>query len=149
MSSSGLSLFLTCSSRIRDGDPNFYTNRSPGILTESEVAELRNVSLGNLITRNTEIENLPENPFFRVSRPIREEDKTSTITFSDSLQMNTRYFPGNETIEFEVTSYYTKWFGIGLGEKMNDLDIFLFRNVDGVWNVRNAYRYEFCPPFFT
>jgi peroxidase len=125
--------------RMRDGDPFFYQN--PGVLSESDLKALKAMSLGALIKHNTEIEDVPENPFFLVKPPSEAEADVSAIRFSPDLRVSRKVV--NQTIQFTIDSYYTGWFSFAFGSTMNDLEIFMFRKIEGLWNADNAFRYLF------
>lgn len=125
--------------RTRDGDPFFYQN--PGVLSDADLASLGNMSLGRLISYNTEIESLPENPFFVVKPQVEDRGTDAAIRFSSDLTFKSIIFDNNQTIQFTVTSYFTWWFGFGFGETMNDLEAFLFRKINGEWDAKYSYRF--------
>ncbi|KAJ3382271.1 hypothetical protein HDU92_004869, partial [Lobulomyces angularis] len=145
--------------RLRDGDKNWYQN--PGVLSESELDELANMTLGNLITQNTEIETFASNPFhyqknrlnILANKPDTDSKNAYTVSFDQNFKLVHSIDETNNLIKITVYSNYTGWFSFGfgsfkefifkltqlkfLGENMEKIDAFLFKYV-GKWEVMSV-----------
>ncbi|KAJ3091829.1 hypothetical protein HK102_013291 [Quaeritorhiza haematococci] len=119
--------------RLRDGDRFYYKNyNQTGLWTKAEVDEIDSITLGKLITLNTDIENYPDNAF-QIPTSLNGvfNGKTSTCSASNGagagagdtasnrialgdqllLQWNTT----DTNVIFTFSSKAVGWFGFGLG----------------------------------
>ncbi|KAJ3395465.1 hypothetical protein HDU92_005718 [Lobulomyces angularis] len=139
--------------RIRSGDAFWYEN--PGVLSELELAEIKEMSLGKLITLNSKIKTFTANPFrfqhqrlnilskasngnLKSREQADESNYSSLIKFNENLIVNYVLNDDESLITFRIFSNYTGWFAFGFGNSMDDLDLFLFKNSNGSWNAING-----------
>ncbi|KAJ3345777.1 hypothetical protein HDU83_003731 [Entophlyctis luteolus] len=133
--------------RLRDGDRFWYEN--PGILSEFEMDALANMTLGELVMRNTNISWYPADPFVAVDASTKFVQKespqpaTSVVNQVNALGMLSLMWTirlAEGAIDFRFESNSTGWFGFGFGKNMIDADI-LFVNDDGtgMYTVQDSW----------
>jgi hypothetical protein len=130
--------------RFRDGDPYFYQN--PGVLDDEEIAELKDISMGSLILKNTAVSKFPINPFmltlssFYDPNACSKSSNLNSVKFSTSFQMNYTINSEKTEINFTVVSTAKGWFAFGFGSSMASIDGFMFQsNSSGYWIMKNMF----------
>lgn len=129
--------------RLRDGDPFFY--KRAGVFQAAEAEELQTMTLGKLISLNTGVQEMPNNPFV-----LGNPDTNATVTRKESAASSFYFTPDYQllwtvsldSISFQVkTNYTNQWFAFGLGETMNSMkQIFLFRQINDGYYGSLAHR---------
>ncbi|KAJ3127292.1 hypothetical protein HK098_006566 [Nowakowskiella sp. JEL0407] len=130
--------------RLRSADRWYY--ESPGVLEPSELKEINDMDLGELVTRNTNISWFPHNPMISIPQTLFEfysRKKTVNENFNiprvdiGSVRVSwVNNLLADSSLVFQIESNVTGWFGFGFGKNMKGALIFLVTNqFDNYWNV--------------
>ncbi|KAI8621480.1 heme peroxidase [Chytriomyces sp. MP71] len=136
--------------RLRDGDRFWYEN--PGVLTASELVELESMSLGRVVTLNTNVSYFPDDPFvilndsttYFLEGPLSQITQVLSqpiVNVLDNLRLSWNVSLTDATITFLFETNATGWFAFGFGTSMVQADIY-FCNDDGTgaFGVQDSFR---------
>lgn len=132
--------------RMRAGDRFWYEN--PGVLTPSELEEIKSFTYGYMVTNNTNIDVFPENPFI-VAVPdyklgaklsLGDTSEGSYVVVMGMIKLSWKV--NGDRMDFVVESDAGGWFGFGFGSNMLPADIILCHHdtTDGEWICEDKYR---------
>ncbi|KAJ3413556.1 hypothetical protein HDV05_007857 [Chytridiales sp. JEL 0842] len=145
--------------RLRDGDRFWF--ESPGVLSNEELAELRSIDFGTLVTMNTKVKFYPSNPFVAVNAssqfflngysaiqaalPSPSPNNQPSVSIMRNLRLSWKLM--DDRIDFVFESNATGWYGFGLGTNMLNADIYFCNDLgNGTFTVWDTWSLLTQPP---
>ncbi|KAI8615276.1 heme peroxidase [Chytriomyces sp. MP71] len=135
--------------RLRDGDRFWY--ESPGVLSDEELRNVSQLTLGEMVRRNTNLTYYPDDPFiavalgskFFLNGPKSTQsggDISNEVTALGILRLIWKLRVSDGFIDFRFESNSTGWFGFGFGPSMIGADIyFCYDNGSGIYIVQDSW----------